>query len=162
MLTDKENSQLLSQSWARKASIFLLGAEKVINNLCSTQETYAVCQEAVNKCWLWLSDSSLVLPHELSYYIDDEHVQSGCLNEKIFVEGSVEQNTLIFILMVVALFANRSYSVSGIPEAMSESVCEADDSLLPFFFDLSSSLGVEGFLRSHLINGGVDGQAMEV
>jgi hypothetical protein len=82
--------------------------------------------------------------------VDSNEVQQGCLDEGNFESGGVEQNSLIFILMVVGYFANRAYRLSSLSDQMSESICEANDNLLPYFLEFADQLGCGGFIYDHL------------
>ncbi|WP_231666430.1 Imm6 family immunity protein [Pseudomonas quasicaspiana] len=87
----------------KKASIFLLLLDYALRNLESASGTQEKCQEAVDRCWLWLSEGGLSA-YELSYYLDSDEMQNGPLAEENFASESVEQNSLILILLVVGFF----------------------------------------------------------
>ena len=150
MLIDIDVDVFMEKPWGKKASVLLLVAEKVFNNLKSHVDAYNVCEKAVNDCWVWLGDREMVSPQSISYYVDSDEVQQGCLDESNFESGGVEQSSLIFILMVVGYFANRAYLVSGISDQMSESVCEANDNLLPCFLEFADQLGHKDFIFYYL------------
>lgn len=66
--------------WVKKASIFRLLLDYALRNLDSASDTQKKCQEAVEKCWRWLSDRGLSAD-ELAYYLDSDDMQSGPLAE---------------------------------------------------------------------------------
>ncbi|WWF45897.1 Imm6 family immunity protein [Pseudomonas trivialis] len=100
-MDNKEALNLIdSMRWIKKASIFLLLLDYALRNLDSASGTQEKCQEAVDRCWQWLSDRGLSAD-ELAYYLDSDEMQSGPLAEGNFASESVEQNSLILILLVV-------------------------------------------------------------
>eukprot|EP01133_Synstelium_polycarpum_P008242 gene8242-9690_t len=82
-----------SMMWVKKASIFLLLLDYALRNLDSASDTQ-------------------------KKYSDD--MQSGPLAEGNFASESVEQNSLILILLVIGFFANKAYKIVGLQEKMSE------------------------------------------
>ncbi|AHL32074.1 hypothetical protein CD58_03840 [Pseudomonas brassicacearum] len=138
-----------SMMWAKKASIFLLLLDYALRNFDSASGTQEKCQEAVDRCWLWLSDRG-VSADELAYYLDSEEMQSGPLAEENFASESVEQNSLILILLVIGFFANKAYKVAGLQEQMSESICEADESSAVYIVDYIGRVGLSGVLSVYL------------
>lgn len=135
--------------WMKKASIFLLLLDYALRNFDSASGTQEKCQEAVDKCWLWLSDRR-VSADELAYYLDSEEMQSGPLAEENFASEGVEQNSLILILLVIGFFANKAYEVAGLQEQMSEPVCEADESSAVYIVDYIGRVGLSGVLSVYL------------
>jgi len=142
-----------SMMWTKKASIFLLLLDYALRNFDSASGTQEKCQEAVDRCWLWLSDRG-VSADELAYYLDTEEMQSGPLAEENFASESVEQNSLILILililLVIGFFANKAYKVAGLQEQMSESICEADESSAVYIVDYIGRVGLSGVLSVYL------------
>ncbi|SCW81799.1 MULTISPECIES: Imm6 family immunity protein [unclassified Pseudomonas] len=140
---------IVSMMWVKKASIFLLLLDYALRNLDSAGGTQEKCQEAVDRCWLWLSNRE-VSAGELASYLDSEEMQSGPLAEENFASESVEQNSLILILLVVGFFANKAYKVAGLQEQMSESICEADESSTVYIVDYIGRIGLSGVLSVYL------------
>lgn len=138
-----------SMVWMKKASIFLLLLDYALRNLDSASSTQEKCQEAVDRCWLWLSDRGLSAD-ELAYYLDSGEMQSGPLAEENFASESVEQNSLILILLVIGFFANKAYKVAGLQEQMSEPICEADESSAVYIVDYIGRIGLSGVLSVYL------------
>jgi hypothetical protein len=118
-------------------------AEKILINLETYADTHSACSNAIDTCWTWLSDRDAVLPSDLAYYVDAGETSFGSLDELRFENDSIEKSSLIFIVMVIGYFAHKAYWVAGIPKQMSESVCEANDNLLPEFFKYAALLGYE-------------------
>lgn len=146
----KEALQVIdSMMWIKKASIFLLLLDYVLPNLESASETQGQCQEAVAKCWQWLSDRG---PNaaEIGYYLDADEMQSGPLAEGNFASGSLEQDSLILILLVIAFFANKVYKITGLQAEMSEQVCEADESSAVYIVDYIERIGLSEVLNSYV------------
>ena len=148
-----DNKQALnlidSMRWIKKASIFLLLLDYALRNLDSASGTQEKCQEAVDRCWQWLSDRGLSAD-ELAYYLDSDEMQSGPLAEGNFASESVEQNSLILILLVVGFFANRAYKTAGLQEQMSEPICEADESSAVYIVDYIERIGLSDTLSAYL------------
>lgn len=138
-----------SMMWIKKASIFLLLLDYALRNLNSASDTQEKCQEAVDRCWLWLSDRG-VSAHELAYYLDSDEMQSGPLAEENFASESVEQNSLILILLVIGFFANKAYKVAELQEQMSEPICEADESSAVYIVDYIERTGLSDMLSAYL------------
>ncbi|POA33805.1 MULTISPECIES: Imm6 family immunity protein [unclassified Pseudomonas] len=138
-----------SMVWMKKASIFLLLLDYALRNLDSANGTQEKCQEAVDRCWLWLSDRGLSAD-KLAYYIDSDEMQSGPLAEENFGSESLEQNSLILILLVVGFFANKAYKVAGLQEQMSEPICEADESSAVYIVDYIGRIDLSGVLSIYL------------
>ncbi|MCQ3031994.1 Imm6 family immunity protein [Pseudomonas syringae] len=134
-----------NMKWIKKASIFLLLLDYALRNLESASGTQEKCQEAVDRCWLWLSERGLSA-YELSYYLDSDEMQNGPLAEENFASESVEQNSLILILLVVGFLANKAYKVAGIQEQMSEPVCEADENSVVYIVDYIERIGLSDVL----------------
>lgn len=138
-----------SMMWVKKASIFLLLLDYALRNLDSASDTQKKCQEAVDKCWRWLSDRGLSAD-ELAYYLDSDDMQSGPLAEGNFASESVEQNSLILILLVIGFFANKAYKIVGLQEQMSEPVCEADESSAVYIVAYIERIGLSDKLSVYL------------
>ncbi|RMS27982.1 Imm6 family immunity protein [Pseudomonas syringae] len=135
--------------WVKKASIFLLLLDYALRNLDSMSVTRERCQEAVDICWLWLTDRG-VSADKLAYYLDSDEMQGGPLAEENFASESVEQNSLILILLVIGFFANKAYKLAGLQKEMSESICEADDSSTVYIVDYIDRIGLSGVLSTYL------------
>ena len=149
-MDNKETLKVIdSMMWIKKASIFLLLLDYALGNLDSASDTQKKCQEAVDRCWRWLSDRE-VSAAELAYYLDSEEMQSGPLAEGNFASESVEQNSLILILLVIGFFANKVYRVTGLQEQMSEPICEADESSAVYIVDYIDRIGLSDMLSSYL------------
>jgi hypothetical protein len=149
-MDNKEALKLIdSMMWIKKASIFLLLLDYALRNLDSASGTQEKCQEAVDRCWLWLSDRGLSA-HELAYYLDSDEMQSGPLAEENFASESVEQNSLILILLVIGFFANKAYKIAGLQEQMSEPICEADESSAVYIVDYIERIGLSDVLNAYL------------
>lgn len=138
-----------SMVWVKKASIFLLLLDYALRNLDSASETQEKCQEAVDKCWRWLSDRGL-RPDDLAYYLDSDEMQSGPLAEGNSASESVEQNSLILILLVIGFFANKAYKIAGLQEQMSEPICEADESSAVYIIDYIERIDLSDKLSAYL------------
>ena len=149
-MENKEALNLIdSMRWIKKASIFLLLLDYALRNLDSASGTQEKCQEAVDRCWKWLSDRGVGVD-ELAYYLDSDEMQSGPLAERNFASESVEQNSLILILLVVGFFANRAYKIAGLQEQMSEPICEADESSAVYIVDYIERVGLSDVLNYYL------------
>ncbi|MDY0936075.1 Imm6 family immunity protein [Pseudomonas viridiflava] len=149
-MDNKEALNLIdSMRWIKKASIFLLLLDYALRNLDSASGTQEKCQEAVDRCWQWLSDRELSAD-ELGYYLDSDEMQGGPLAEGNFASESVEQNSLILILLVVSFFANRAYKTAGLQEQMSEPICEADESSAVYIVDYIERIGLFDILSVYL------------
>ncbi|WP_347929562.1 Imm6 family immunity protein [Pseudomonas helvetica] len=149
-MDNKETLEVIdSMVWVKKASIFLLLLDYALRNLDSASSTQERCQEAVNRCWLWLSDRALSAD-ELAYYLDSDEMQSGPMAEENFASESVEQNSLILILLVIGFIANKAYKVAGLQEQMSEPICEADESSSVYIVDYIGRIGLSGVLSVYL------------
>ncbi|WP_116867006.1 Imm6 family immunity protein [Pseudomonas syringae] len=137
--------------WVKKASIFLLLLDYALRNLDSMSVTRERCQEAVDICWLWLIDRG-VSADKLAYYLDSDEMQGGPLAEEKFASESVEQNSLILILilLVIGFFANKAYKLAGLQKEMSESICEADESSTVYIVDYIDRIGLSGVLSAYL------------
>ncbi|MBD8203283.1 Imm6 family immunity protein [Pseudomonas viridiflava] len=149
-MDNKEALNLIdSMRWIKKASIFLLLLDYALRNLDSASGTQEKCQEAVDRCWQWLSDRELSAD-ELGYYLDSDDMQGGPLAEGNFASESVEQNSLILILLVVSFFASRAYKTAGLQEQMSEPICEADESSAVYIVDYIERIGLFDILSVYL------------
>ncbi|MBI6834903.1 Imm6 family immunity protein [Pseudomonas syringae] len=135
--------------WVKKASIFLLLLDYALRNLDSMSVTRERCQEAVDICWLWLIDRG-VSADKLAYYLDSDEMQGGPLAEEKFAFESVEQNSLILILLVIGFLANKAYKLAGLQKEMSESICEADESSTVYIVDYIDRIGLSGVLSAYL------------
>ncbi|MDY0836683.1 Imm6 family immunity protein [Pseudomonas sp. SED1] len=138
-----------SMMWIKKASIFLLLLDYALRNFDAASDTQEKCQEAVDRCWRWLSDRGLSAD-DLAYYLDSDEMQSGPLAEGNFATESVEQNSLILILLVVGFFANKAYKIAGLQEQMSEPICEADESSAVYIVDYIERIGLSDKLSAYL------------
>ncbi|OLY74448.1 hypothetical protein AU074_26235 [Pseudomonas sp. ATCC PTA-122608] len=138
-----------SMMWIKKASIFLLLLDYALRNFDAASDTQEKCQEAVDRCWRWLSDRGLSAD-DLAYYLDSDEMQSGLLAEGNFATESVEQNSLILILLVVGFFANKAYKIAGLQEQMSEPICEADESSAVYIVDYIERIGLSDKLSAYL------------
>ncbi|MFL1480207.1 Imm6 family immunity protein, partial [Pseudomonas grimontii] len=101
-------SVLEGQMWVKRAAIFLLILDQALDNLSSAPATYTKCSEAIELCWSWLTDRSLS-PEQLAYYLDSDEMQNGPLGEHHFITESLEQDSLILILLVIGFFAHQAY-----------------------------------------------------
>lgn len=135
--------------WAKKASVFLLLLDDVLRNLKSASVTQEICEEAIGTCWLWLSDRG-VSADKLAYYLDSDEMQSGPLAEENFASGSVAQNSLNLILLVVGFFANKAYRIAGQQEKISESICEADEGAEAYIIGYIDRVGLSDRLKIYL------------
>jgi SOS response regulatory protein OraA/RecX len=138
-----------SMVWIKKASIFLLLLDYALRNLDMASGTQEKCQEAIDRCWLWLSDRELSAD-ELAYYLEADEMQSGPLAEENFASESVEQNSLILILLVIGFFAHRAYKIAGLQEQMSEPISEADESSAVYIVDYIERVGLFDKLSVYL------------
>lgn len=138
-----------SMMWVKKASIFLLLLDYALRNLDSASDSQEKCQEAVDRCWRWLSDRGLSAD-DLAYYLDSDEMQNGPLAEGNFASESVGQNSLILILLVIGFFANKAYKSAGLQEQMSEPICEADESAAVYIVDYIERIGLSDKLSAYL------------
>lgn len=146
-MTDKEITAALTQmAWAKKASILLLLIDQVLKGFDVSNLTWKQCAEARDTCRLWLSGERCD-PEKLAYYLDSDEMQNGALSEQNFADDSLEQNSLILVLLVVGFFANQAYKVSGRQEKMSAVVCEADEGSIEYIVDYVERVGMLGVLR---------------
>ncbi|QGA48295.1 Imm6 family immunity protein [Pseudomonas brassicacearum] len=157
-----ENSELLgvidSMVWTKKAAIFLLLLDRALVNLESANLTHDRCEEAIDLCWQWMSDRSVDGDH-LAYYLDSDEMQNGPLAEQNFESDSLQQNSLILILLVVGFFAHRAYEFSGQQEKMSASIAEANEGAIDYIVDYVDKTDLRsvlfGFLsKSETFSGG--------
>lgn len=100
-------------------------------------------------CWHWLAHAG-VDPKDLSFYIDSDLTINGCLDERNFIGGSREQDSLILILLVVGFVANKAYKVAGVEHQMSEQVTEAGEESVGYIVGYVKRLGFESLLESML------------
>jgi len=136
-------------SWIKKFTVFLLSLDHALENLNSKNATYSACHEAITLCWTWLADRT-VSGEQLAYYLDSDEMQNGPLAESNFSENSLEQNSLILILLVVGLFAHRAYTIDGRTQEMSESVCEANEDATEYIVDYIKRTGLLDIFNIHL------------
>ncbi|GAB7532019.1 hypothetical protein PS3A_44340 [Pseudomonas sp. 3A(2025)] len=141
--------QASEMPWIKKAAVFLLVLDHALENLKSSGATHATCKEAIELCWQWLSDRS-VTGEALAHYLDSDELQDGPLAESHFAAGSVEQDSLILIVLVVGFFAHRAYKVSGQQARMSASVCEADEGAAQYIVEFIDKVGLMDVLGAHL------------
>lgn len=145
-------SALDDMVWVKKASIFLLSLDYVLDNFEAKSDTRIKCAEAVDKCWSWLVGRS-VSADDLAYYLDSDEMQAGPLAERNFAPDSLEQNSLILILLVVGFFAHQAYKSSGLQDKMSASICEADDRAAEYIVDYIFRLGLDGIFSICMFGG---------
>lgn len=145
----KDLSVLEAQNWIKKAAIFLLVLDQVLDNLSSTPATYTKCSEAIELCWSWLLDKN-VNPDELAYFLDSDETQNGPLAEHHFTTASLEQDSLILILLVIGFFAHQAYKASGRQEEMSASVNEAGEQVVESIVEYIYKAGVGDVLDIYL------------
>ncbi|MCQ3001525.1 Imm6 family immunity protein [Pseudomonas syringae] len=137
---------IASMAWTKKASVFLLLLDQVLKGLDSSNSTWEKCAEARDTCRLWLS-AKRCDPEHLAYYLDSDEMQNGVLSEQNFADGSLEQNSLVLILLIVGFFANQAYKFSDSQENMSAAVCEADEGSVEYIVDYVERVNMLGFLR---------------
>ncbi|WP_447891929.1 Imm6 family immunity protein [Pseudomonas marginalis] len=142
-------SVLEGQMWVKRAAIFLLILDQTLDNLSSAPATYTKCSEAFELCWSWLTDRSLS-PEQLAYYLDSDEMQNGPLGEHHFITESLEQDSLILILLVIGFFAHQAYKVSGRQERMSASVNEAGEQAVEYIVEYIYKVGAGGVLDVYL------------
>ncbi|MBC3300070.1 hypothetical protein H0Z09_02935 [Pseudomonas sp. SWRI18] len=145
----KNISVLEAQKWIKKASIFLLVLDKVLDNLSSTPTTHTKCSEAIELCWSWLSERN-VSPEQLAYFLDSDEMQNGSLAEHHFTTASLEQDSLILILLVIGFFAHQAYESSGRQEEMSASVNEAGEQVVESIVEYIYKVGLADVLDIYL------------
>lgn len=136
--------------WVKKASIFLLSLDHVLNNFEAKSDTQIKCAEAVDRCWSWLGGRS-VSADDLAYYLDSDEMQEGPLGEHNFASDSVGQNSLILVLLVVGFVANQAYRASGLQDKMSASICEADEGAAEYIVDYIFRLGMGGVFSIYMV-----------
>lgn len=141
--------QVSEMPWIKKAAVFLLVLDHALENITSSTSTHETCKEAIDLCWQWLSDRN-VTGEALAHYLDSDELQDGPLAESNFANGSVEQDSLILIVLVIGFFAHQAYKVSGEHAKMSASVCEADEGAAQYIVDFIDKVGVLDVLGVHL------------
>ncbi|WP_458376179.1 Imm6 family immunity protein [Pseudomonas pergaminensis] len=148
-----DNKQVLALvndlPWTQKATIFLRVIDHVLNSFSTQVATQEKCREAVKLCWSWLQDHS-VEPDRLAYYLDSEEMQDGPLAEHLFVEGSLEQDSLILVLLVVGFFAHEAYKQAGRSKEMSAAITEADEGAAEYIVDYIGRVGLVDKLSTYL------------
>ncbi|WP_434572507.1 Imm6 family immunity protein [Pseudomonas sp. Z3-6] len=149
-MDNKEAIDLIGgMMWTKKAAVFLLVLDHALSNLESAVVTHSKCKEAVELCWVWLSDHS-VSADRLAYFLDSDEMQNGPLAEHNFKSESLEQDSLILIMLVVGFFAHQAYKVSGQQKKMSASVCEADEGAAEYIVDYIYKVGLINILSVYL------------
>lgn len=140
------NNQLFkSFPWGKKASILLLAAEVANNSIKAEARTYVVCKKAIDLCWQWISESD-VEPSALAFYLDASDQENPYMSETVFADSEPNKQALIFITMVVGYCANRAYKRSGRSAEMSETICEAGDSIEDALLDWGCSYGINSLM----------------
>ncbi|WP_052719941.1 hypothetical protein [Pseudomonas ogarae] len=77
-------------------------------------------------------------------------MQNGPLAEQNFESDSLQQNSLILILLVVGFFAHRAYEFSGQQEKMSASIAEANEGAIDYIVDYVDKTGLRSVLFGFL------------
>ena len=138
---DKALSDITAMDEVAKMEYFITAAKLACQQLSDTTDTYNECNNALDKCSLWLNGKG-VEPQEISHYLDAPDSEIPYMDEDQFAEDSDEQCSLIFITMIVGYIANRAYIASNRESDMSEIICEADESLITDIIEYGLRLNV--------------------
>jgi hypothetical protein len=149
LFTEKKIEFIHAATWSEKAAGFLFISKAATANFLKGSETQLECRRAIGLCWHWLAHAG-VDPKDLSFYIDSDLTINGCLDERNFIGGSREQDSLILILLVVGFVANKAYKVAGVEHQMSEPVTEAGEESVDYIVGYVKRLGFESLLESML------------
>ncbi len=135
------SARLHAMPWIKKAAVFLLVLDHALDNLKSSAATHETCKQAINLCWQWLSDRT-VTGAALAHYLDCDELQNGPLAERNFAAGSIEQDSLILVLLVTGFFAHQAYKDSGQGAMMSAAVGEAGEGAVPDIVEFIDKVGL--------------------
>jgi hypothetical protein len=150
LLTEETKLEFIqAATWPEKAASFLLISKAATASFPKDSETQIECRRAIGLCWHWLAHEA-VDPKDLSFFIDSDLTINGSLDERKFIDGSREQDSLILILLVVAFLANKAYRVAGLKHQMSEPVSEAGEESVGYIFGYIKRLGFESLLETML------------
>lgn len=142
--------QINQLCWTKKSAIFLLIADHAILSLKSSPSTMLSCDEAIKKCWQWIADKS-IKPDQLAQYIDSEEIQNGPLSESLFEDDSIEQNSMILIILIIGYFSHRAYLESNQQHAMSEPIAEANEHSAEYIIDYIKKANLLEILDTYLV-----------